>query len=111
MRTAEPLRGISASFRRAAKRSSAGRFRSSAIAFKRLRLAACCAVNFRRRLFFSIELVLAIHCPPKAFRGSRVMRSRGPLAAEREVETTKQLARFVVSLGRGANDHIEAHHL
>jgi hypothetical protein len=60
MRTADELRGISANLMRAAKRSSAGRFKSLAIAFRRLRFSAACATRRRRLLFFSTELVLAI---------------------------------------------------
>ena len=43
MRVGEELRGISASLMRAAKRSSAGRLRSLAIAFRRFRFSAYCA--------------------------------------------------------------------
>ena len=60
MGVGEELRGISASLMRAAKRSSAGRLRSPAIAFRRLRFSAYCAESLRRMLFFSTELVLAI---------------------------------------------------
>src|SRR5690348_5899454 len=103
MRVGEELRGSSASLRRAAKRSSAGSFRSDAMSFSRLRLAAYCAASLRRRLFFSTELVLAIHISQRPFG-----LTRGPLAAERKIETTKQLARFVVGAGGGADHNVHA---
>ena len=66
-RVGEELRGISASLMRAAKRSSAGRLRSLAIAFRRFRFSACCAASLRRMLFFSTELVLAMYVLQRPF--------------------------------------------
>jgi hypothetical protein len=60
MRVAAELRGSSASFNVAAKRSSIGFALSRAIAFSFVRRAENCFVIRRRRLFFSIELFFAI---------------------------------------------------
>src|SRR5580698_1392377 len=60
MRTLEELRGSLASLRRAAKRSSAGTFMSSAIFFSSARLEAYCATIFSRFLFRLIWLVFAM---------------------------------------------------
>jgi hypothetical protein len=60
MRVAEELRGISANFRVAAKRSSIGLDLSRAISLSFERRAENCFVILRRRLFFSIELFFAI---------------------------------------------------
>jgi len=60
MRVAAALRGISASFRDAAKRSSIGLVLSMMIALRRSRPGRACFAILRRRLFFSIELFLAI---------------------------------------------------
>src|SRR6185312_2510908 len=60
MRTLEELRGSLASFRRAANRSSAGTFMSSAIFFSSARLAAYCATSFSRFLLRLIWLVFAM---------------------------------------------------
>jgi hypothetical protein len=60
MRVADELRGISASFSVAAKRSSIGLDLSAMIAFSRARWgAAFLAIRFRR-LFFSTELFFAM---------------------------------------------------
>jgi hypothetical protein len=69
MRTADELRGNSASFRRAWKRSSSVRLSSLATFFSSARLLANRATILRRRLFFSIELVLAIMSSVHASRG------------------------------------------
>src|ERR1700740_1765345 len=60
MRVAELLRGSCDSFRRAAKRSSAGLLRSAAIAFSFLRLDAYWATILRRVLFLLTELCFAM---------------------------------------------------
>src|ERR1051326_7870226 len=60
MRTLEELRGSLASLRRAAKRSSAGSFMSSACAFSAARLAAYCATIFSRFLLRLIWLCFAM---------------------------------------------------
>src|ERR1700761_1104126 len=60
MRTFEELRGSLASLRRAAKRSSAGTFMSSAILFNSARLAAYCATSFSRFLLRLIWLCFAM---------------------------------------------------
>ena len=60
MRVADELRGSSASLIWAANRSSTGKDRFSVITFSRARLPAYCLTSRRRRLFFSIELFLAM---------------------------------------------------
>src|SRR6266576_2764436 len=60
MRTLEELRGSLASLRRASKRSSAGTFMSSALAFRAARLAAYWATSFSRFLLRLIWEVFAI---------------------------------------------------
>jgi hypothetical protein len=60
MRVADELRGISASFSVAAKRSSTGFDLSFTISFNRDRRPANFFDIRRRRLFFSIELFFAI---------------------------------------------------
>jgi hypothetical protein len=60
MRDADELRGISASFRVAANRSSIGNVLSAMIAFNRARFGAAFFVIRLRRLFFSIELFFAM---------------------------------------------------
>src|SRR5688572_27223175 len=64
MRTFDELRGISASFRRAAKRSSIARLSLSAIAFSFVRLTAYFFARRSRFLLRSIELVFAISSSP-----------------------------------------------
>ena len=56
----DELRGISASFSDAAKRSSIGLVLSLAIALSRVRRPEYFLASLRRRLFFSIELFFAI---------------------------------------------------
>src|SRR4029077_1534586 len=60
MRVGEELRGSFASLSRAPKRSSGDSLLSTAIAFSSARLEAYCFAIRVRRLFFSIELFLAI---------------------------------------------------
>ena len=60
MRVADELRGISASFRVAANRSSIGSVLSAMIAFNRSRFGAAFFAIRLRRLFFSIELFFAM---------------------------------------------------
>src|SRR3954469_18673394 len=60
IRVADELRGISASFRVAAKRSSIGLVLSALISFSRARFGAAFLVIRRRRLFFSTELFFAM---------------------------------------------------
>jgi hypothetical protein len=62
MRVADELRGNSASFKVAAKRSSTGFDLSSTIALSRARRPENFFDIRRRRLFFSIELFFAISC-------------------------------------------------
>src|SRR5438309_7041341 len=59
-RVADELRGISASFRVAANRSSIGSVLSAMIAFNRSRFGAAFFTIRLRRLFFSIELFFAM---------------------------------------------------
>src|ERR1700730_5984606 len=103
MRVAEPLRGSAASLMVASKRSSSPLVLSLAIALSRDRLPAYFLVSLRRRLFFSIELVLAILVSwVSAFEG---LKSSLP---EREVEGRQQGARLVVGARRGAYGDVHA---
>src|SRR5690348_6846142 len=99
MRTFDELRGSSASLRRAWKRSSSVRLWSLARARSSARLGASRATILRRRLFFSIELFLAIDM------------SLVRLLPEGEVERLQQGPRLVVGPCRGADDHVHAPHL
>src|SRR3954467_6546806 len=104
MRVAEELRGISASFNVAAKRSSIGFFLSAMIAFSFARLGAAFFVIRLRRLFFSIELFFAM-------LGSWVSAFERLVSVslpEREIECGQQGARLVVSAGRGAYRDVHA---
>src|SRR5436190_3630677 len=104
MRVAEELRGISASFSVAAKRSSIGFALSRAIAFSLARRGPSCFDIFRRRLFFSIELFLAIRVSwVSAFEGLA-----SPSLPEREVECRQQGARFVVGACGRADGNVHA---
>src|ERR1700761_8025440 len=93
MRTLEELRGSLASLRRAAKRSSAGTFMSSAIFFSSARLAAYCATSFSRFLFRLIWLVFAM--------AASVIR-------EGELEALEKRLGFLVGLRRGVENDIHA---
>src|SRR5580704_7728012 len=96
MRTLEELRGSLASLRRAAKRSSAETFMSSAIFFSSARLVAYCATSFSRFLFRLIWLCFA-------------MVSRAPLVRrEGELEAFEKRLGFVVGLRRGIKDDVHA---
>src|SRR6185503_4284815 len=87
------LRGSLASLRRAAKRSSAGTFMSSAVFFSSARLAAYCATSFSRFLFRLIWLVFAM---------AASVRREGKLEA-----FEKRLGLFV-GLRRSVEDNIHA---
>src|ERR1700761_5053587 len=98
IRVAEELRGISASFSVAAKRSSIGFCLSAMTAFSRARLAAAFLVIRIRRLFFSIELFFAM-------LGSWVSAFERLISVslpEREIESGQQGTRLVVGGRRGA---------
>src|SRR5579871_2468821 len=95
MRTLEELRGSLASFRRAANRSSAGTFMSSAIFFSSARLAAYCATNFSRFLFRLIWLVFAM--------AASVIR-------EGKLEAFEKRFGFLVGLRSGVEDDVHAPH-
>src|SRR3954463_6787823 len=104
IRVADELRGISASFSVAAKRSSIGFFLSAMIAFSFARLGAAFLVMRLRRLFFSIELFFAM-------LGSWVSAFERLLCVslpEREIECGQQGARLVVGAGRGAYRDVHA---
>src|ERR1700761_4550901 len=90
MRTLEELRGSLASLRRASKRSSAGTFMSSALAFSAARLAAYWATSFSRFLLRLIWEVFAM--------GS------APLVREGELEAFEQGTGLLVGL-RGSVEH------
>src|SRR5215831_3908080 len=101
MRVAEELRGISASLRVAANRSSIGLFLSRAIALSRARRPEYFLLSLLRRLFFSIELFFAINvsCFPP-WRMSSL--------PEREVERAQQRARLCVGLRAGAHGDVHS---
>src|SRR6185312_12645993 len=104
MRVADELRGISASFRVAAKRSSIGLVLSAMIAFSFARAGAAFLDIRLRRLFFSIELFFAM-------LGSLYPRLRGFVSVslpEREIESGQQGARLVVGIGGGADRDVHA---
>src|ERR1700758_3413507 len=104
MRVADELRGISASFRLAANRSSIGFVLSAMIAFSLARLGAAFLAIRLRRLFFSIELFFAM-------LGSWVSAFERPVSVslpEREIECGQQGPRLVVGLRRGANRDVHA---
>src|SRR3569833_3175776 len=97
MRTLEELRGSSASFSRAAKRSSSGRFWSLAVAFNAARLAAycltsCLTISLRLTvLFLAIVLVL-----PRSVGG------------ERELELAEEGLGLLIGPSRRADDDVHA---
>src|ERR1700761_3116010 len=94
MRTLEELRGSLASLRRASKRSSAGTFMSSALAFSAARLAAYWATSFSRFLLRLIWLVFAISSS----------------IHKRELETLQKLAGFLIGLRSRVDDDVHAPH-
>src|ERR1700760_3852344 len=104
MRVADELRGISASFSVAAKRSSIGFFLSAMIAFNRARAGAAFLAIRLRRVFFSIELFFAM-------LGSWVSafeRLFSVSLPEREIECGQQGSCFVVGARRGADRDVHA---
>src|SRR3954454_14834166 len=104
MRVADELRGISASFSVAAKRSSIGFFLSAMIAFSFARLGAAFLVIRLRRLFFSIELFFAM-------LGSWVSAFERLISVslpEREIECSQQGTRLIVVRRRGAHRDVHA---
>src|ERR1700730_3716346 len=104
MRVADELRGISASFKVAAQRSSIGSVLSAIIAFSLARLGAAFLVIRLRRSFFSIELFFAMF-------GSWVSafeRLCSVSLPEREIECGQQGSRFVVGPRRGAYRDVHA---
>src|SRR3954451_15066541 len=104
IRVADELRGNSASFSVAAKRSSIGFFLSAMMALSLARLAAAFLVIFFRRLFFSIELFFAmLGSWVSAFE--RLFSFSLP---EREIECGQQGARLIVGAGRGAHGYVHA---
>src|ERR1700749_1816640 len=106
MRVVDELRGISASFSVAAKRSSIGLVLSAMIAFRRARLGAAVLAIRLRRLFFSTELFFAmlwLLTYPR-LRGYCFSVS----LPEREIESGQQGPRLVVGLGRGADRNVHA---
>src|SRR5690606_3688323 len=104
MRVGFALRGSSASFRRARKRSSSDTLSSLAIAFSRANLPAYFFASRFRRSFLLIELSLAIFYPS---RWSGRLLALG-VAGERHLEATEQGTRLLVGLGGGADDDVHA---
>src|SRR6185295_17765401 len=99
MRVADELRGISASFRVAAKRSSIGLVLSAMIAFNRARFGAAFFDIRLRRLFFSIELFFAM-------LGSWVSAFEKLISCslpEREIECGKKRTGLIVGRRGGAH--------
>src|SRR3954447_20770644 len=104
MRVVDELRGISASFSVAAKRSSIGFFLSAMIAFNFARRGAAFLAIRLRRLFFSIELFFAM-------LGSWVSAFEKLISfslPEREIECGQQGTRLVVGACRGAHGNVHA---
>src|SRR4051812_13349524 len=100
MRTAAELRGSSASFRRASKRSSRGRLSSLAVALRAARFAAYFATRvFTISLRFTALFFAIVFFPSRS------------VLHERELELGQKRAGFVVSPGRGADDDVHAPHL
>src|ERR1700758_2316005 len=105
MRVGDELRGISASFSVAAKRSSIGLVLSAMIAFSFSRCGAAFFAIRLRRLFFSIELFFAmLGSWVSAFEWLWLSYS----LPEREIESGQQGARLVVGLGGGADRDVHA---
>src|ERR1700709_1068518 len=104
IRVADELRGNSASFSVAAKRSSIGFFLSAMMALSFARAGAAFLVIRLRRLFFSIELFFAM-------LGSWVSafeRLFSVSLPEREIECGQQCSGFVVGPRGGANRDVHA---
>src|SRR5580692_7529120 len=95
MRTLDELRGSLASLRRAEKRSSAGTFMSSAIAFSAARLTAYCATIFSRFLLRLIWLCFAI---------------ASALVRERKLEAFEERLGLRVVLRAGVEHDVHAPH-
>src|SRR6185369_1331073 len=96
MRVLDELRGSSASFSRASKRSSSGRLSLLAIAFNASRLAAYCLTSFLTCSLRFTALFLAIVLTP-------------PLRLhEGELEFLQKRARFLVGLGGRADHDVHA---
>src|SRR3954463_14426840 len=96
MRTLEELRGSLASLRRASKRSSAGTFMSSALAFSAARLTAYWATSFSRFLLRLIWEVFAM--------------SSASIRRERELEAFEQSLGFLVGLRGGVEHDVHTPH-
>src|SRR3954454_16842065 len=105
MRVGLPLRGTSASLRRASKRSSMVFDSSLAMPRSRSRLPLYCLTRRLRRLFFSTELFFAMGASLRCPR----LRSSISLP-EREVEMGQQRLRLGVGLGRRRDDDVHAPH-
>src|SRR3954447_23233762 len=104
IRVVDELRGISASFKVAANRSSIGFFLSAMMAFSLARLGAAFLLIRIRRLFFSIELFFAM-------LGSWVSAFEALFSVslpEREIESGQQRAGFVVGARGGAHRDVHA---
>src|SRR5690348_18212807 len=95
MRTADELRGNSASLSRAAKRSSGVSDMSFAIALSFARLAANCFTIRSRLRLRHMELVFAISLSS---------------VDERQLEAAQQRLGFLVGLCRGHDDDVHAAH-
>src|SRR2546430_1512996 len=103
MRVLDELRGNSASFSRASKRSSSGRASLFAIAFSSVRLAAYCLTrSWTRRLRLTALFLAMVLFPPALGRLGR---------NERELEFLEKRTRFVVGLRGRGDDDVHAPHL
>src|SRR5689334_1261544 len=90
------------------KRSSIDSASSFAIALSLARFGAYCLASLARRLFFSIELFLAIL---KVSNAPRLRSGRPASLPEGEVHVTEKRARLLVRPGGGADDDVHAPHL
>src|SRR5258705_5837723 len=102
MQVLDELRGSSASFSRASKRSSSGRASLTATAFSASRLAAYCLTRAWTRRLRLTALFFAI---------SSFLPALGLSLGERELEFLQKRARFVVGLRSRGDDDVHAPHL
>src|SRR5690606_33104439 len=108
MRDGDELRGSSASFSRAANRSSLGSVRSFAISRRRSRFAAYRFASVRRFLFRSMALFLAMRSLSSHRQFPFLLRRPGAArTGEGKIEFGEQRPGLLVGVRRGADDHVE----